>query len=546
MITNNKYIRGNIGEFDKQVSSNIKIEDYEGNKANKYLVTKEYLNQQKIINPNNIFYFNNNLINYDLDIIIFELYNELLIDSYIIYQEKKNNNNIITVKNYLVKLYLEHYDEEEEIYIYKCDKEKKELLKSNTIYICSDYKRYYCIDNEYIIPLIEINDIINDNIISKIINNSNIEIKYQYIFDYINFLKNKKIKIDLMYFLNLQNNINSNNIYKLDINFKYISLLFLKFIYTYNNNYLKQIPINIYNSLINAERMDYELKLKDEYTLLNTLNSFSKYDYKKYYNINSTSGIYILFISTENKTINSIDDFENLHFTIYGENLNNISRYIDISDTKYTFILKKKTLNDNIFYSYNGQLATVLPTLNTTSFGQNTFEYYDNAYNVNYRYVLMDEIENNSGLCASESNVYVKNNIIILYHVYSKTFFIGSICHYKFDSQPNFYFPSSFCFMPVKQYTNYNAYNDLLNTFFYKRLTLLNKNIFSNNNEYYNDINNLDYDIYKDCKNQINLYINSQTYSTNNIILSNWENVEKYENINLQLDIYSNIHPNYN
>ena len=287
--------------------------------------------------------------------------------------------------------------------------------------------------------------------------------------------------------------------------------------------------------------MDYELKLKDEYNLLNTLNSVNKYDYKKYYNINSTSSMGILFISTENKTINSIDDFENLHFTIYGENLNNISRYIDISDTEYTFKIKKKTLNDNIFYS-NTQPATVLPTLNTNSFGNNTVEYYDNAYNVNYRYVLMDEIENKSGLCSNtNTNLYVVSNIIILYHVYSKTFLISSNCKYKIE---NFIIPS-YCFMPVKQYTNYNAYNDLLNTFFYKRLTLLNKNIFSNNNEYYNDINNLDYDIYKDCKNQINLYINPQTYSTNSIILSNWENLEKYENINLQLDIYSNI-PNNN
>ena len=530
MITNNKYIRGNIGEFDKQVSSNIKIEDYEGNKANKYLITKEYLN----FNFYNL--FNSKIIYFDK--IIYDLNYELILnqridnnnDIYIIYQKSfieinDYDEEIIIVKNYLVKLIFKN--QENTNYIYILDKQNLNDLYSGQIYMDYNNKLFLCLNDIYIIPLIQISDeIFEFNNLEKTIDSVNIKYNINFIINYFSYIKIKYIDLNVYYKINsilnlslkIQKNINTEKTYSFNLNdtneLNYVNInfnqLFIKLIYTFNYDFYDYMsPPSLYYYFIKYDTIiDYDIYFYKDYNILHSLNAFSTNFFDEYYNnfksftnIISTTNNPILFTSNTSTSIIDISSFEDFSFIFNGENINLIT---NSSSSTITLTLKKQSSN---FF-----LNNTLPTPKSTYYNDNGFSYYDFS-NFNYRYVLMEDNGNNNftlGIFNKTSIDYIENNNILLYHYPSKTFLISTTCSTNNNIE-------TVCFLPIQNITSDIIKKNILNDFFNKNLTLFNKCIFSDN---------------------LHIELCPQSYSNSSYIYSDYWEDNSFNNLNVLFDLH--------
>ena len=529
MITNNKYIRGNIGEFDKQVSSNIKIEDYEGNKANKYLITKEYLNFNfyNLLNSK-IIYFDKIIYDLNYELILNERIDENN-DIYIIYQksfiEIDDGDEIINVQNYLVKLIFKN--QENNNYIYILDKQNLNDLYSGQIYMDYNNKLFLCLNDIYIIPLIQISDeFFEFNNLEKTIDSVNIKYNINFIINYFSYIKIKyinpntyhKINSILNLSLKIQKNINTEKTYSFNLNdtneLNYVNInfnqLFIKLIYTFDNNFYDYMyPPSLYYYFIKYDTIiDYDIYFYKDYNILHSLNAFSTNFFDKYYNnfksftnIISTTNNPILFTSNTSTSIIDISSFEDFSFIFNGENINLIT---NSSSSTITLTLKKQSSN---FF-----LNNTLPTPNSTYYNDNGFSYYDFS-NFNYRYVLMGEDGNNNftlGIFNTSSIDYIENNNILLYHYPSKTFLISTTCYTNDNIK-------TVCFLPIQNITSDIIKKNILNDFFNKNLTLFNKCIFSNN---------------------LHLELCPQSYSNSSYIYSDYWEDNSFNNLNVLFDLH--------
>ena len=590
MITNNKFIRGDIGVFNNQVSSYINIEDYEREKANKYLVTKEYLNKQ--INGGEIKYIMNKIIlKEDIKDFRYEEREKLFIwDVYIICQEIDNNDYFINegqnyygVNNYFMKI-KETYDEARNIYIYTIDTTKKYNLENNTLYFDASTGHPYnnlliCLNSKYIIPIIPYyNEIETDNEIDIKDNNNNVvgELTSKHYIDYYNYIKSKNILINSIFKIELNSNITSNKNYgcileslnnfyskdksnnDIDINFlKYVFLLkedALFYFIDLNNldKYKNFIKLSSLSDVIEEEEILYFLAITTLQLINNKMVNISLnatcFDgtYNDSYNYSEHGNK--LIVSNEQLTIENENEnnYDNIHFTIKGTYLNTMSTSISSEETEHTFILKKITTDDDIMVDSSSSYEPVIPNLSTTFFNKNitSDDYLDNA--VGYRYILMEKYETNEKILAfnKTSGVnYTTDYYIVLYHKPTNIFFVPITYTSKIPITSGYSYTPNTCYMPL------NHFNDVQNG-----LEIKNKvgNTFGNNiskamflNKF--EISSLTSDS-SNSSNSSDQYINSsnipQTYIKNNYLLSNWTTDEDYFNVQTEYDI--NVMYNYN
>lgn len=386
MITNNKYIRGNIGEFDKQVSSNIKIEDYEGNKANKYLVTKEYLNLNNQISffyPEYVFpiiirdedlenilgdtetikieKLFSSIKNKNYFLYCKDFYIEDELNGYFIRQYKEiineNNEDYYIFKNYFIKVKLSYINSELSIKIININ-EKKELISGkiykaltysytnkdndSDIYVSINLQQFLCIDKNSILPIIPLS----------------FSFPTKYFEESYGYSPNKSF-INLNY----QNNI-----------INYLG-------YNYHNDIL------IYTDsfdLIQQFNFIFETKLNI------SINKISK-------NIDTTE-IYKFKINSINNTPND-NTLNDIYFTMF--NLSILSFYKDYYDDDFINFNKILTTDyNNIFNESNYNLFPLYNTINNTKITLTSFsgklkdeentkiiyskEYIENNYNITY------------------------------------------------------------------------------------------------------------------------------------------------------------------
>lgn len=354
MITNNKYIRGNIGEFDNQVSSNININDYNGNKANKYLVTKEYLLK-----------YNNNYIN-DKKVVIEQVINDTVSKEDIIIMFQPGAEQLIkfkdlsfilqhvdtiteegieykTFKNYLIALNIS-YDNSNDEYIIDINlNDKHEIIEGNIYYILSyndgmihrdraSLLSSICLNNKSVYPFVILEQTIFYNELSS---NSPVDLNYtiklnSYLGKYYDDKYNEDISDENRYFYNIFNfefkinsliiskNINLSNIYSYAIsngrilnNFVYYSSTRFKEYFDLTKikssdypSYTNQDKINIY--ITNTTKFNLNLvsytgnSLKDtKYIFSRSLNTYNTYPLFNIFNydyvlinINNTYNLY--------------------------------------------------------------------------------------------------------------------------------------------------------------------------------------------------------------------------------------------------------------
>ena len=408
MITNNKYIRGNIGEFDKQVSSNIKIEDYEGNKANKYLVTKEYLNNQiiDIFYPEYVFpiiirdedleniqedteknkietlFSDENQIYLNYFSYCKDFYIEDELNGYFIRQYKEiineNNNNYYIFKNYFIKVKLSYINSEFSINIININ-EKKELISgkiykaltysytnkdnNSDIYDSINLQQFLCIDKNSILPIIPLTFSFPTNYFEETYNSNS----------FIN--------------LNYQNNI-----------INYLGYIYHNDVYIKNNDYLKQQINFIFESKLNI-----------------SINKISK-------NIDTTKTYSFKIYPINNKPKSRNYNLNDIYLTFF--NLLILSLYKNDNEGNNFFINFKKILisdyNNYIEYSGHYNLFPLYNTINNTKITLTSFsgklkdeentkiiyskEYIENNYNITYysfeynnniyNYTIYTDIEN--------------------------------------------------------------------------------------------------------------------------------------------------------
>lgn len=575
MITNNKYIRGDIGVFNDKVSSSINIEDYNGEKANKYLITKEYLNKQ--LNGSGIpSIINQIILKEDIKDFRLELDNRFIWDVYIICQEIDYNDyfsyeveseeqRIYGVNNYLMKL-KETYNGSK--YIYTIDTNKKYNLKNNTFYIGVSPGQpedlLICVNSKYIIPVIpyykvitSINDY-NDDVRDITDNNNNKvgELTNRHYIDYYNYIKTKKILINSVFKINLNSNITSNenygciletlnNFYNIyDKSNNNIDINFLKFVFLFDwnelfyfvdlnnlNNYKYFIKISSF--FVEEPTVDYYLLLQNlqltNNKMINITLNATCYDgtYNDIYDY-SDSGKKLI---VSNEPI--INDYDNIHFIIKGTSLNNISTNISNTEEEHEFILKKIIIQDHIMFKDDHTEG--IPSLSSEFLGIyiRSDDYLDD--NSSYRYILMEKYEDNEKIIAfNKTNINYTNYEMVLYHEPTNIFFVP--ISYISKIQPtgsSEAYILTLCYMPLK-HLNYvqnglEIKNIVINSFGNN----ISKAMFLNKFTISSLVSNTD--------NSSNQYINisniPQTYIKNNYLLSNWTTDEDYFNIQTEYDI---------
>jgi len=444
MITNNKYIRGDIGIFDNQISSNIKIEDYEGKKADKYLITKEYLNNQ----INNIFYpeyiFPIIIRDEDLEGISGDTETEKIenlfypepppdyyytyfyscciynrneeLKGYFIRQYKEtyneNNKTYYKFKNYLMKIILnpnsgsggisiDIYDEKKELYsgiIYNT------LCYSNII---NDYNSsipinlqpFICYNKYSILPIIPIYYSFSLLPLS-ITQNLNSMISFNYRFEFLNYIGYNYHKNDDGYVRTLFMFNSKLNIFDLKIN-KNINNIFysidLKKIISHN---VQDIMIdNIYFNLINLNFLAYDNINGDNvsYRFLNH-NQILQSDYNTIKNASLLDNFHLC-----PKDPSSI----NLTLTSFSGKLKNstinkflIEKTITINSTNITYFSIE--YNSNIYnYKLHNDTSYYYLSLLDNDYQEYTnpikFPYYnsnDKIPNTNFNHIFLCSLNN--------------------------------------------------------------------------------------------------------------------------------------------------------
>lgn len=270
MITNNKYIRGDIGIFNKQALSYINIEDYNGLKTNKYLITKEYLQNylQNNINEKNLIFgliIPDSMSKSEITSLFqsiadsLELKNNFKNMSFILQHSDtitESGTNYTTFKNYLIQIDISYNNDE---YNINFDlNNKKELIEGNLYYIINNkgINLSICKNNNSVCPIIILNDIVFNNTILSPLNINPLYLDYEiklksYIGkEYTNYY-NEDISDTNYYFYNIFNfefiikdfiiskNIDLTNIYSYEIQNTDIN----DFYYYYSDKFKKYIDL---------------------------------------------------------------------------------------------------------------------------------------------------------------------------------------------------------------------------------------------------------------------------------------------------------------